>query len=80
MLGALIALALYVDIPFLPFRRAWPNTVVPSDRPARPEDGVLSRARITADTNAPCVLASERPARPDDEQHSARPSFSSAAG
>ena len=33
-----------------------------------------SRARITADTSAPCVLASERASHPGDEQRSAKPS------
>jgi len=47
---------------------------VPPGRAARPEDSVLSRARMPSDTNAPCVLASERPSHPDDERHPAKPS------
>jgi predicted MFS family arabinose efflux permease len=49
-------------------------SAVPPGRAARSEDGVLSRARIASDTNAPCVLASERASHPDDERHSANPS------
>jgi hypothetical protein len=49
-------------------------TAVSSGRAARPEDGVLSRARSPSATNAPCVLASERPSHPDDERHSDSPS------
>ena len=41
---------------------------------ARPEDCVLSRARISFVTGAPCVFASERSSRPGDEHHSAEPS------
>ena len=48
---------------------------VPQGRAARPVDGVLSRARIAADTAAPCVLATERPSHPCDERHYARPSL-----
>ena len=33
-----------------------------------------ARARISFDTNAPCVLASERPSHPGSEHHSAKPS------
>jgi len=43
-------------------------------RAARPEDGVLSRARSSFGTSAPCVLASERPSHPGDEHRSAKPS------
>jgi hypothetical protein len=46
---------------------------------ARPEDGVLSRVRISFDTGAPCVLASERPSHPSDERHHPRPSQEAAA-
>jgi hypothetical protein len=49
-------------------------TAVPSGRAARPEDCVLSRARSSFATDAPCVLASERPSHPDDERYSANPS------
>jgi Pentapeptide repeats (9 copies) len=49
-------------------------TAVPPGRAARPEDCVLSRARRSFATSAPCVLASERPSHPDDERHSAKAS------
>jgi hypothetical protein len=49
-------------------------TAVPSGRAARPEDGVLSRARSKLLRALPCVLASERPPHPDDERHPAKPS------
>jgi hypothetical protein len=53
---------------------------VPPGRAARPEDCVLSRARISLDTNAPCVLASERPSHPGDEHHPANPSYARGCG
>jgi hypothetical protein len=43
-------------------------------RAARPQVCVLSRARISFDTAAPCVLAWERAAHSGNERHSARPS------
>jgi hypothetical protein len=48
---------------------------MPPGRAARPEDCVLSRARSSFATNAPCVLASERPSHPGDEHRSAKPSY-----
>ena len=47
---------------------------VPSGRAARPEACVLSRARSSFATNAPCVLASERPSHPAGEHHPTEPS------
>src|SRR5215211_2922509 len=56
-------------------RRAWRNIGCAVGPRCSPRWGVLSRARIAADTNAPCVLASERASHPDDERRSAKPSY-----
>ena len=70
---------LQVDVTAQPHKQGPPlqdeTVAMPPGRAARPEDCVLSRARISFDTNAPCVRPSERPSHPGDGHRSAKPSY-----